>query len=361
MAQTTIASGNQVTQWRKKFFAEYVRDTIFSPYFGTNENSIIQIIEDLTSKAGKIVSLPLVTRLTNAGVTGDNTLAGNEEALGNYNHDINIDQIRNAVVIGKMEQQSTEIDCLEAARTMLKLWIMDDLRDSIIQALQSPVVDGVTAYASATEGQKDTWVAAQRTSATNARVTFGAVQSNYSASDHSASLANVDSTTDVLDFDIIQLVKRLMKKASPHQRPVKVKGGREFYVAFCSSFSFRDLKVDTESIHQNAGPRGDDNMLFQDPDLNLDGVLCREVPEIPVLAGVGASAIDVESNFMCGAQAIGLAWARHSRFVVDRDAGGDYENQTGVAVGEIRGVEKPTFNSVQHGVHTFYTSGVADS
>lgn len=358
MAVTTVVSANQVQQWEDKFFAEYVRDSLFAPYMGTDENAIIQVKEDLTQKAGKTINVPLVTRLTNAGVTGDNTLEGNEEALGNYNHALNIDQLRNGVVVGKMEQKHTVIDLLEAARTMLKMWIMDDLRDDVIQALQSPNTDGVTAYASCTEAQKDAWLAANYVSATNTRVIFGATVSNSSTEDHSTSLGNVDSTTDKLLFDQLQLAKRLAKKADPHIRPVKIKGGREFYVMFCESYAFRDLKVDTETIHQNGGVRGSDNPLFQDPDLMLDGVICREVPEIATITGVGNGSIDVSPNFLCGAQAVGLAWGQRSKFATDTF---DYGNKKGVAVSEVRGVEKLTYNSIQHGVVTVYSSGVADS
>jgi N4-gp56 family major capsid protein len=358
MAVTTVVSANQVQQWEDKFFGEYVRDSLFAPYMGTDENSIIQVKEDLMQKAGKTINIPLVTRLTNSGISGDNTLEGNEEALGNYNHAVNIDQIRNGVRVGKMEQKHTVIDLLDAARTMLKMWIMDDLRDDIIDALKSPVTDGVTAYASASETQKDTWLAANYVSATNTRVLFGATVSNSSTEDHSTSLGNVDSTTDVLDFDIIQLAKRLAKKADPHIRPVKIKGGREFYVMFCESYAFRDLKADTETMHTNAGVRGEDNPLFQDPDLMLDGVICREVPEITVISGVGNGNIDVAPNFLCGAQAVAVAWGQRSKFATETF---DYGNQKGVAVGEVRGVEKLTYNSIQHGVVTVYASGVADS
>ncbi len=364
MATTTVASGNQVTQWAAKFFAEFVRDSQFARYMGSTENDVIQIKMDLQSKPGKILSLPLVTRLTNSGVSGDNTLEGNEESLGNYNHDINIEQIRNAVKVGKMAQKETAINILEAARTMLKLWCLDDLRDDILQALGSPNTDGVTAYASCTEAQKDAWEAANNLTDPDNRILFGAVLSN-SSGDHSAGLGGVDSTTDVLDFDIVQLAKRLAKSKRPagaatrNIRPIRIKGGSEYYVMFCETFSFRDLKTDTETIHQNAGVRGKDNPLFQDPDLMLDGVICVEVPEISVISGVGASSIDVGPNYLCGAQAVGVAWAQKSKFVIKRDM--DYDNQTGVAVSEVRGVEKLTYNSVQNGVVTVYTSGVADS
>jgi N4-gp56 family major capsid protein len=354
MADTTVASNLQQQQWEDDFYAEYTRDTLFYPYMGTDENSIIQVKEDLMTKAGKTITFQLVTRLQGSGITGDNTLEGNEEALGNYGHNVTVDQLRNAVRRGKMEQKHTNIDILEAARVMLKLWIMDDLRNDIISAMMSPNIDGVTAYASCNEAMKDAWVTAN-----SDRVLFGAVVSNYSTGDHSASLLNVDSTTDVLDYDIIQLAKRRTKKADRHIRPIQIKGGREFFVAFCESYSFRDLKADTESMHTSGAVRGKDNPLFTDPDLMLDGVICREVPEIPVITGVGASSIDVGPNFMCGAQALGVAWAQRSKFAIDKTI--DYGNIWGVSISEVRGVEKLSWGSIQHGIHTIYTSGAADS
>lgn len=352
MANTTVVSGNQVQQYEDKFFKEYVRDSLFAPYMGTSENSIIQVNERLGTKAGQTINVPLVTRLTNAGVTGDNTLEGNEEALGNYNHAVNINQVRNGVRVGRMEQKHTVIDLLMAARSMLKLWMMDNLRDDILQALGSPSTDGVTAYASVSETAKDSWL-----SSNSDRVLFGTLVSNYSG-DHSADLANVDSSADVLDFDIIQLAKRRCKTADRHIRPIKVKGGREWYVTFCNSLAYRDLKSDTETLHQNAGVRGPGNQMFMDGDLTLDGVICREVPEIAVISGVGASSIDVAPNYMCGAQAVSVAWGQRSQFATETF---DYGNLKGVAVGEIRGVEKLTYNSIQNGVHTIYAAGDADA
>jgi N4-gp56 family major capsid protein len=353
MADTTVVSALQVQQWRAKFFAEYVRESLFNAYFGTDENAIIQLVEELSSKPGKTITIPLITRLTEAGVTGDNTLEGNEEALGNHGHDLNIDQIRHAVRVGKMEQKHTVIDLLNAARTMLKLWIMDDLRDDIIQAMKSPNVDGVTAYGSCSEAQKDAWLAAN-----SDRVLFGAAKSNNSSDDHSASLLNVDSTADVLDLDIVQLGKRMYKTADRKMRPHRIKKGREWLALFCESFGYRDLKADTETIHQNADVRGEMNKIFTDSDLQLDGVVVQEVPENTVITGVGNTSIDVGAHFLCGAQAVAIAWAQRSRFATDKF---DYGNKKGVAVSEVRGVEKLSHNSVQNGLLTIYAAGVADS
>ena len=46
MADTTTSTRLRVQQWDDSFFTEYVRESRFKPYMGTDENSIIQVKED---------------------------------------------------------------------------------------------------------------------------------------------------------------------------------------------------------------------------------------------------------------------------------------------------------------------------
>lgn len=358
MANTTVASANKVQQWDSNYFAEYVRAQQFSRYMGTDENSIIQVKEQLGKQPGDKITIPLIRKLSGAGVTGTSTLMGNEEQLVNYGHQITVDMVRNGVRVHKLEEQRTAINMRNAGKTALKDWSMSKLRDAIIAAMLSPHIDGKTAYASASEANKDAWLAAN-----SDRVLFGAAKSNNSSNDHSASLANVDNTTDKLTPGMISLAKRMARTAANRAiRPVMVDTDGEWFVMFCGSLPFRDLKNNATMInaHQYASERGKNNPLFVDGDLIWDGVIIKEVPEIPVITGVGAGgpAIDVGANFLCGSQAIGLAWAQRTRSVTETF---DYEVEFGVAVEEIRGVEKMSHNSIQNGIVTVYTAAVADS
>jgi N4-gp56 family major capsid protein len=358
MSDITVVSGSVAQVWDDQFFAEYVRENKFAKVMGTDEAAIIQIKEQLGKAAGDKINIPLIGQLTGAGVTGDTALWGSEEALANWNHQLTVNQLRNGVRMGKMEEQKTTIDLRNAARQMLKKWAMDKMRDDIIGALYSPVVDGKTLYASATEGQKDTWVTAQ--AAAN-RVLFGAAKSNYSAADHSASLTNLDGTNDKLTHLNVSLMKRMLMTSSSPVTPYRTEDGKEYFVLFAGSLPFRDLKADTTIIAANeyAGVRGDKNLLFDDGDILWDGVIVKEIPEIGVIANAGDGGnTNVAANFMCGAQALGLAWAQRTKTITDSF---DYDNLFGVAISEIRGVEKLTYNSIQHGVGTLYTTAVADS
>lgn len=352
MADTTAHADNQVKRWCAEWYYEYVRDMQLSELIGDSENDPFQVKTELEKQSGAQIAISLVTRLTNAGVTGDNTLSGNEEALGNYAHTITIDQIRNAVRRGNHEQQKTHIDILKAGRVVLKLWAMAKDRDDILAALQSPNVDGSTAYASTLEADKDTWLAAN-----DDRVLFGAAKSNNAANDHSVALAQVDSAADVLTRAIVRLIKRMAKQAAPHIRPVATSDGEKF-ILLCQTYAFRDLKSDCATEFASAQPRGNSNPLYKDGDLLIDNVVCKEVEEIPVISGVGTAAIDVAPCYLLGAQAVGIAMGERPHAISEED---DYGNLKGAGIAMTRGIDKLVFNSVQHGVATLYVAGVADT
>ena len=361
MAKTTVASGNVKQVWDSEFFKEYIRAFPFAAYMGMSENNVFQVRENLTKQRGDTINFALVKQLTGSGVTGATSLKGNEEALSNYGHAVGINTVRNGVVVTELEEQKTEIAIRAAARTMLKHWSMDKLRDDIIAAMQSPVVDGSTEYADATEAQKDAWL-----DANSDRVIFGTqplatdAPAGGATYDHSATLTDMVVSTDDMTPSLVSLAKRKARNATNGAiRPIKVDGGGEWYVHFMGSEPFRDLKENSTMTQANreAWTRGRDNPLFKDGDLLWDGVIVREVPEIPTLTGVAASSADAHPTFLCGAQAVGLAWAQRT---TSRTQDDDYGYEMGVAIQEMRGIEKLTFNNIQHGMVTLYCTGAAD-
>lgn len=355
MSATTVAAENAVDVWERSFHKEYVRDSRFKRYMGTGANDIIQVNMVLEKEDGDEITMALVTRLTGDGVEGDATLEGNEEALGNYGQKITVYQKRNGVAVGRAERKKTLIDLLNAAKEQLKLWAREKLKDDIIARLMCPDSDGVSTYASTSEADKDSNLVTNTD-----RYLFGAAKSNNASNDHSAALAQIDSTNDILAPGLVSLAKRMARDADPHIRPVITKEDEEWYVLFANKWAFRDLKQ--HATFQNAvregWTRGPDNPIFRDGDLVWDGVIVREIPEIPVISGVGAGSIDVAPNFLCGAQALFLCWGEKTHAIENRR---DYDNLLGVGVAEMRGVAKAMFNGYQHGMLTLYTSGVADT
>lgn len=364
MAETTARAGLTPQQWDDQFFMEYVRDSRFKRYMGTDENAIIQLKDDLTRKPGDRVTFANVRKLKGDGVTGNQVLEGNEDELDSRSMAVQVDVLRNAVVLTDWDEQKSAIDLRNAGKTALKLWAMEKMRDGTIAAFYS--INGVL-YTTATEAQKDAWLADNAD-----RVLFGSSISNNTGNDHSASLANIDNTNDKLTCDMVSLAKRRAQLASPAIKPIRLAEDEEWFVMFANSLAFRDLSKDPAMVEANrtARPRESgalsDNPLFTGGSLQWDGVIIREIPEIPYLAGVGAGGIQVGANFLCGAQAIGIAWAQRTKTTTN---GRDYGFRNGVGVQEIRGIEKLLFgkgdddtaNLVQHGVVTVYAAAVADA
>ena len=82
MALTTVHTNNKLIKFTKEINREYVRENLFSPYMGTDMNSIIRIRNEPKS-GGEVMNIPFVKRLKGAGV-GSGTLVGFEEKIDNY-------------------------------------------------------------------------------------------------------------------------------------------------------------------------------------------------------------------------------------------------------------------------------------
>lgn len=365
MSETLTATAERVTQWDDDFFTSYVRANRFKRYMGVDENAIIQIKENLTKKKGDAITINLIGALdASAGPNdGSTDLVGHEKALPNDGHKIAVKVVRDATVVNNLEEQASPIDIRNAGKVALKDLAMRYLRNGIIGALST--INGV-AYASATEVQKDAWLVDNED-----RVLFGSAKSNNAANDHSAALALVNSTDDKLSGPIVELAKRMAQTATTANgdgiRPYVYGEDEETYVMFAPSFAFRDLRawmVANEHWDQ-ALERSEKNPLFSGPNsIVWDGVIVREIPEMPVLTGVGADGIDVAPCFLCGAQALGVAWAQRTKTTVRKED--DYGYRQGVGFQELRGIEKLQWgkggaDAVDWAVCTVYVSGEADA
>ena len=368
MANTTISTANRVKQWDAKAHKEYIRSNRFKRYMGASQNSIIMLKEDLTKKKGDAITIPLVGALDKSGGynDGSGTLVGNEKALPNDGHQIAVGVVRDATVVNVEEEQASPIGIRDCGKTALQDLQMRYLRDDLITAFGSK---GGVAYGTATEAQKDAWL-----DANTDRVLFGAAQSNLdqtapaggATNDHSGSLANVDNTADKLTGDVISLAKRMAQTATTANgdgiRPYKFSEDYETYVMFVPSMAFRDFRswLTSTGNLKDAMERGKANPLFSGPNsFEWDGVVVREIPEIATLSGVGASSINVAPCYLCGTQALGVAWAQRTKTTIRKED--DYGFQHGVGFMELRGIEKIQYGDKDWGMVTVYTAGVADA
>jgi N4-gp56 family major capsid protein len=127
-----------VKVWAKKLFVESLKSTILDKFIGTDNNSAIQVKDDLSKGSGDKITYGLRMQLGGDGTIGDSTLEGNEEALTTFTDKIYIDQLRHAVkVVGNMSQQRVNFDIRAEAQSGLVDWWADRMDVSYINQLSS--------------------------------------------------------------------------------------------------------------------------------------------------------------------------------------------------------------------------------
>jgi hypothetical protein len=386
MAVTTVSANNKLVVYTKEINREFVRENMFSPYMGTELNSIIRIKQDLVS-GGDQMNIPLVTKLRSPGV-GSGTLVGNEDKIDNYGMRVWIDWKRNAVVMKKNAKRQQSADFFGEAKPLLSDWGKEVQRDNIIEAFMAlpntaapngygsddgQTVNGVR-YEDATATQRNKWNADN-----SDRVLYGGAVGNYNAT-HATALANITTAAGKISAATIKLAKRRAKNCVPAIRPYKTKDGYEYYVMFVGSSAFRDAGDDATIIAANKDARareGDGmnkNPIFQDGDLLYNGVIIREVPEISAfvdnvwttLLTAGNSSTRIEPYFLCGQQALVFAWGQMAKPTTRNED--DYGFVDGVGVEMAYGVAKmfkdhPEGAGIwkQWGVVTGFVSAASDA
>lgn len=336
MADTTVATGLRVQQWEDKFFTEYLHFLNgFKPVMGTDENSVIQVKEDLTKKPGDSITIALVNKLRNEATTGTAVLEGNEEDMVSRSMRIYVDKRRNAVRVAEMEEQKSAIGLRAAARPQLLNWASEDTRDLIIEALGS--LNG-TAFVDRTAAIGDAWLVDNLD-----RVYFGAGVG--SGSDLSADLAQLDTTNDKFNATALDGMILKAKSCSPKIRPMRDPGnGRRYYIVYAHPAAFKDFR---DSIATNTlavtNIEAEASKLFEGGDLMWNGCIIKEVDDMPIYADIGnGGTAEVTPVYLCGAQAVAIAYARRWKTVTQEF---DYDDKVGVAIDGIYGVRKIIFGS----------------
>lgn len=333
-----------VKLWSKKLFHEALKQTSMSKYMGEGSGSMIQVLNDTKKGAGDKITFGLRMQLSGAGIQGDGTLEGNEEALQTYSDSVLINQLRHAVRSGgKMSEQRIPFSVREEARMGLQDWWADRIDQSLINALA-----GVSSQTDTRYTGNNTTVAPS-----TGRVLY--------PNTNEASEASI-STTSTFSLAFLDKAVAAAKTATPLIRPIE--GADYDYVCFIHPYQTYSLRQSTGT----AGSWGDITRAMlqggQSLDKNMFGngalgifnrVLLVENSRIPT------TTTNVRRAVFCGAQA--------GVFAVGQDNSPekmswveelfDYENQLGVSAGMIFGAKKTIFNSVDFGTIALPSYAVA--
>lgn len=334
MAASSSNSALQPALWRKKLFAD-VRDNLYMTRFiGESAQSMIQEMNDYMKEKGQNISFGLGIKLSASGVTGDNTLESNEEAMTDYDEDVAIDQLRHGVLLtGRMDEQKNVYDMRMSAKNRLADWWAERIDQEIL--------DKLCGKTSSTFANTPTAAAASRS------VFAGGVSA-------------VGSLTAAMKMDtkVLDAAKQTAKLASPMIRPLRV-GGKEYYVVILHPYSATDLRQDPvwNQAQREANVRGETNPIFSGSLGIYNGMVIHEHEYIYNTTD-GSGSANVCRNLLCGQQAGVIAWGAPVQWV---EKSFDYGNQWGISVGAIFGCIKPLFNSVDYGVITMFTAGTTAS
>ena len=367
MALTNFASltSDQLTAWSRDFWRVARNMSFVNQFAGTGSNAMVQRVTELTkSDKGTRAVLTLLADMTGDGVTGDNTLEGNEEALRSYDISIELDQLRFANrIAGRLADQKSVVNFRETSRDMLAYAMADRMDQLAFLSLAG------VAYTHKTNG------ALRPTSGTNGLelvdLAFASDVSAPTANRHlrvsSGNIVTGDTTavtaTDKLAYKNIVELKAFAK--DNYIRGLRGTGNQEVFHMFVTPQQMADLKLDSDFLAnvRNAGVRGPDNQLFSgSASLMVDGVMIHEFRHVFSTEGAttgtsseagdpgykwGANADVVGARALfCGAQALAMADIGMPEVVEDTF---DYDNQAGISIGKIFGLRKPKFQSDYNG------------
>jgi N4-gp56 family major capsid protein len=345
--------------WRKELFQDVIDNLYFTNMglMGTDDNNIVQVLDNLTKSHGDTVTFGLTAKLSGAGVNGDAELEGNEEGISAYNQSVVIDQKRNAVrLLGKLDEQKNSYSMRSDAKSKLSTWMQEFIERQIFLKLagvtSTTLVDsaGLVVSADAVWSNTPGVVPAADEAA-------GTGQRYVCAND-----GGIDAltTSDKLSPAIIDKAVVRAKLASPRVRPLRVKG-KDYYALFIHPRQAYDLKNDStfRSDLREADTRGDENRIFTGALGVYRGVIIYEHEYVPFIdvsalasdkfAASGTTAlVDCYRALLCGRQAALFAKTNNENGWVEKSF--DYENKWGVATGLIGGIQKARFNSLDYGV-----------
>ena len=347
-----------VKLWSKKLFHDVIGEEFFAKFVGEGTSSLIQLKTETQKGPGDRIRVGLRALLTGAGIQGDSTLEGNEEALSTYTDYVVINQLRHAVrTDGKMSEQRVPFSVREEARTGLKDWWTERL-----QTTMANVLTGNT-------GQSDTkYTGNQATTAPTAtsRIICGgglALEASLSAStDHSIALSDLDRAVTIAKTAISGTRERI--------RPVSV-DGKKYYVVFLHPYQIYRLRRDASTTRNFfdvneailMGGKISDNPIITRASFVYGQCIVHEWGYLPTLPTVPTTTAAVVGDFrrgvLCGAQAACLAVGQDSspNKMNWKEELFDYGNQLGVSAGMIFGMKKTVFNSVDFA--TIVLSGYA--
>lgn len=316
--------------------------------------------EELTNKKGELIHCPVFAKVRGTPNDGTTPLAGFEKSLANYSVGFTTKLVRDAINVQITEELKTELDLRSVAKTQLKTYAAEMLKNDLVTAFNSvPVTTGANAedttvaYGSATAGALNSFITA------NSDRTYFVGGSNTGTM--STSLTSVGATTGVLTGAVLSKIKDMADATTNSSifaiNPYQTVNGNPWYVLFVNGAGYSQLRADPAvmTATKDAMPReagSEKNPLFTGGDLIWDGIIIKKVRDYTTIGTVGASNAPVAQAQLCGINSVFMGYSMKTRPTVRNED--DYQLNAGVGFMEMRGQIKSSVAGVQTGMVSIF-------
>lgn len=364
MYTEVLTSGNSAVtsaeEWDQICHREYIGQLKMKWLMGTSPNSVLQVKENLTKKAGDALTIHFASGQTGGTVRGNTMGIGNEGNMDFHAQRFVIDNVRNLHKVWDipMTEKRTTFGVLVEAKHALNVKHAETFDDDFVTGLTDVSIGRV-----------------------RGRYLYGASDSNWNAT-HGSGLGAIDTTNDKLTGAIIGVAKRkaLNLGGTPSTgaeikiRPTRIMNGlkaEEWYIFLAHTYAIRDL-INEDAAFRNQQlllpPGSNSNSLYYSGSHfkgSWEGVLIYEYDRLPTNTS-GSGSAQVSHNLLMGAQAGAVVWGQRTKFgeeFTDLKHNVTYEyhdirNRNGLAAGSYN--VKMVRNSVDHGIVNVFTSAADD-
>lgn len=338
-----------VKTWCRYLQVEALKASEIAPLIGEDgdddaADSIIIFKRETKKGGGDKITYGLNTQISGDGVTENETLEGNEEALTTYDDSLFINELAHAVRV-KNKQTIDNQRILYNLRTIGK----NRLRDWYAKRMSVIFFNQMCGYTTENRSKY------QGFNSILAPSTNRIFRPNAVANDQSLT-SNEKFTLELLDY-----AKEKARLANPQIRPIMV-NGRAKYVVYLHDTQITDLRTNTSTgqwlditkAFAMGGSKASEDKIFRGALGEYNDVVIRQAYDVTqgVHSGTGAAVANTRRAIFLGAHACVCAFGRDGGPTdynwVEKTF--DYDRHLGISVQNIWGWKKTRFNSEDYGV-----------
>lgn len=321
MAETRFETSDALTvkKWASRLGYDVVYRTSLSSMIGEDENSVIQLKNELSKGPGDQVTFSLMKKLTGAGFTTGEVAEGNGESLSLYSESLVINELGHVVDVPNegrsIDTQRVPIKLRAAAKNGLTTWFQERLS----QAFFYHVCGYTPINASGAKYNLNNTVVAP---SSGRHIWRAAGASETNTADEGL------ESDDIFSLNMIDHMRETAESASSPVRPINIEGDYENggvdigggrYIIYIHPYQATDLRTSTDTGQwldiQKAAMMGGQlskNPIYSDALGEYNGVIIKKANHVTqgVNSSTGAAITTVRRAVLLGAQAVSIGFGK---------------------------------------------------